>query len=671
MPESGGDYLYIERAMGPLMGTIAGLGTWFSLMFKGALALIGGAPYLVLLFDLPIKPVALVVGAILIVVNVVGVKQTGRLQVVIVVVMLAALTYFTIGSAPAVDPEAFDGFLGSGLTGLLKATGFVFVSYAGVTKVASVAEEVEDPDRNIPYGMLGSLGFTTLLYVALVIAMVGLVPADDLAGSNIPMALAAEMALPSIGVFVVVLAALIALVSTANAGILSSSRYPLAMSRDDLAPDSFATVSDRFGTPIEAITITGAGLLLMVAFVPIEDIAKLASAFQILVFALINVAVIAFREADHPAYEPSFEVPLYPLTPIAGVLGGILLLPFMGVVPFAGAVVIVLGSVLWYLTFVRTQSEIRREGAATDAVRQHLGEQAIDHASSVVAEDRAYDVLVAVTDSTEPAHERTLLGVAAALAATQDGTVRATRFTEIPDQLPLDTWSKPQHRTERSFEQRVTELADTLEVPVEHGTVPTHDTRHAIVNHVDHHDLDAVVMERRPGQLHTGVFARDQDWIKRHTDADVIEVADRGHPSIDRVALVANCGHGDAGKLVIAEAVARANDADLEIVLGLAADAPETRRATIEAHQEELANRIDYPIETRIVTGRDPTRALIEATRTADLLVTCGEPAGLSGAIFGHEADRIVAETPATAVAVASNVREEGRFRQFLRRRIF
>src|SRR6056297_3301834 len=71
MPEAGGTYLYIERAMGPLFGTIAGVGTWFSLTFKGALALVGGAPYLVLLFDLPVTPVALTVAVSLIVLNIV------------------------------------------------------------------------------------------------------------------------------------------------------------------------------------------------------------------------------------------------------------------------------------------------------------------------------------------------------------------------------------------------------------------------------------------------------------------------------------------------------------------------------------------------------------------------------------------------------------------------
>jgi amino acid transporter len=173
--------------MGPLLGTIAGVGTWFSLSSKGALALVGGVPYLLLLLDLPLKPVALALAAILIVITVVGAKHTGRLQVAIVVVMLAALGWFAAGSAPSVQSANYANFFADGIGGLLAATGLVFVSYAGVMKVASVAEEVEDPGRNIPLGILGSLGFTTVLYVAIVAVLVGVTDPRDLypSGSTI------------------------------------------------------------------------------------------------------------------------------------------------------------------------------------------------------------------------------------------------------------------------------------------------------------------------------------------------------------------------------------------------------------------------------------------------------------------------------------------------------
>ena len=433
MPEAGGTYIYIERGMGPLLGTVAGVGTWFSLSFKGALALVGGVPYLLLLVDLPLKPVALGLAAALILVNVVGAKQTGRLQLVIVVVMLAALGWFAAGSAPGVQSANYANFFADGLGGLLAATGLVFVSYAGVTKVASIAEEVEDPGRNIPLGILGSLGFTTALYVAIVTVLVGVTDPGSVAGSLTPVAVAAEATLGRAGVVAVILAAILALISTANAGILSSSRYPFAMSRDKLAPPLLSTVSGRFGTPVASITLTGAVLLVLIAFVPILDIAKLASAFQIMVFALINLAVVAFREGS-TEYDPEFTSPLYPWVQVFGAVTGVLLLTQMGAIALVGAAVITLGSLLWYVVYVRPR--VDREGAATDAVRRQVGRNSLTDVESAMAEDTR-EVLVALTKHRDEGRERALVTLAADLARPDDGRVVAVRFEEVPDQAPL------------------------------------------------------------------------------------------------------------------------------------------------------------------------------------------------------------------------------------------
>lgn len=316
--------------MGPLLGTIAGIGTWFSLTFKGALALVGGAPYIVLLFSVRPDLVAIGAALVLLVVNLVGVKQTGRMQIAIVGVMLAAMVWFIVGSGGAIDAARFQGFFGERPRSILAATGFIYVSYAGVTKVASIAEEVENPGRVIPLGMLGSLGFTTLMYVVVVVVIVGAAPGDEIVGSQTPVADVAATTLPEVGVLTVVLAAVLALVSTANAGILSASRYPFAMSRDNLAPDLLEHVSDRFDTPSAAILLTGGLTLLLIWKVPIGDIAKLGSAFKILVFIMANLSLVAFRESDIEEYDPEFEDPLYPWTQAFGVIGGLVLLTQMG-----------------------------------------------------------------------------------------------------------------------------------------------------------------------------------------------------------------------------------------------------------------------------------------------------------------------------------------------------
>ena len=604
MPESGGTYLFIERGMGPLLGTVAGIGTWFSLSFKGGLALVGGVPYVLYLFDVPqaiTTPLALALAVVLVVINLFGAKQTGRVQVVIVAVMLAALGWFAVGGVPSVRSANYAGLFESGPGGLLAATGLVFVSYAGVTKVASVAEEIENPSRNIPLGILGSLGFTTVLYALIVVVMLGVIDPSTITASDAPMAVAAEAALGPTGVVAVVIAALLALVSTANAGILSSSRYPFAMSRDGLVPGSLGEISDRFNTPSTSITLTGVVLLALIAFVPLESIAKLASAFQILVFVLINVAVVAFRRGTME-YEPTFESPLYPWMQGFGVIGGLVLLTQMGTVPLVGAVLITAGSVAWYLWYARDR--VDREGAAVDAVRRELGKQAVERTRTAVAPTgEGYEALVAVPEGMDPGHEAALVDVAADLAAPQHGRVSVVRFEEVADQVPLEAAAAEQSSADVAFEERTDTLATDIDVPVSVSEIVSHDTRHALATHVTEAGIDTLVMERKPGGLRDWSFNSDVNWVLTHTDCDAVLVDDDGAGlgAVETVAVVTDEGPYDPAKIAVADAVAMAHDAEVILEYALGEFASEEQRRTIIDYHEAVAQLCSAPVRTGFV----------------------------------------------------------------------
>jgi amino acid transporter len=640
MPEAGGTYIYIERGMGPLLGTVAGAGTWFSLSFKGALALVGGVPYVLLLFDLPLKPVALGLAAVLILINVLGAKQTGRLQVAIVAVMLAALGWFAAGSAPAVQSANYAGFFGAGVGGLLAATGLVFVSYAGVTKVASVAEEVENPGRNIPLGILGSLAFTTVLYVAIVTVLVGVTDPGSVAGTLTPVAVAAESTLGQAGVVAVILAAILALVSTANAGILSSSRYPFAMSRDSLAPPSLSAVSDRFGTPVTSITLTGAVLLVLIAFVPILDIAKLASAFQILVFGLVNLAVVAFREGN-AEYDPEFTSPLYPWMQVFGVVTGLLLLTQMGTVALAGAAVITVGSIGWYVFYVRPR--VTREGVATDAVRRHVGRDALEETESAV-EDTPREVLVALTKNLDESRERSLVAIAADLVRREDGRVVVVRFEEVPDQAPLTENVTTQSSSDLSFEARVESLATELDVDVEASEIVSHDTKHAIVNFAAHRGVDSIVAEHEPLRLRSRLFGDPIDWVVRHAPCDVLLVDNLGYDRPERVALSGDGGPYPPLAVNVAEAIGVANGGDISLWHPAQRERTEQYERTFDDYQSELSALLSVPVRSESV------RADGGHLSNPDVVVRRGTNGRLHTVLLG---DRPVYPTPGcTTIAV-------------------
>jgi K+/H+ antiporter YhaU regulatory subunit KhtT len=240
----------------------------------------------------------------------------------------------------------------------------VFVSYAGLTKVASVAEEVQNPDRNIPLGMVLSLITATAIYVLGVFVMVTVLDAEALRSDLTPVATSGELFMDwlpgSTGLILIVVAAIAAFASTGNAGILSASRYPLAMARDRLVPTGFSKLG-RFGTPTLSILVT-AGLMILIIFgLSEEGVAKLASAFQLLIFALLNLAVIIMRESGIPSYAPGFRSPFYPWMQAAGIVIAVLLIAEMGNLSILFTAAIVVAGIGWY--FYYAQRYVAREGA--------------------------------------------------------------------------------------------------------------------------------------------------------------------------------------------------------------------------------------------------------------------------------------------------------------------
>ncbi|HEV2147078.1 MAG TPA: amino acid permease [Longimicrobiaceae bacterium] len=372
MPRAGGAYYFLDRSLGPIMGTIGGLGTWLALVLKSAFALVGMGAYLAIYVDVPVKPLAVALTLVFMVVNVVGAKETSGLQRILVTALVAILAFFivqglvevfSIGVGRTVR-EQFTPFLPFGVTGLVGTIGFVFVSYAGLTKVASVSEEVRNPERNIPLGMILSLSVTTFIYVVGVYIMVAVLNPVELRSDLTPVATAAAAFfdwLPAgAGVVLIVVAAVAAFASTGNAGILSASRYPLAMARDRLVWEGFAKVG-RFGTPTLAIVATGVLMMAMIVSFDIEGIAKLASAFQLLLFSLLSFAVIVMRESRIESYDPGYRSPLYPWMQVVGIVAPLWLIAEMGHLAIGFTLGLVALCIGWYLYYAR--GRVQREGA--------------------------------------------------------------------------------------------------------------------------------------------------------------------------------------------------------------------------------------------------------------------------------------------------------------------
>lgn len=371
MPRAGGTYYFLDRALGPLVGTVGGLGAWLALVLKSAFALVGLGAYLGLFFDAPIKLVAVVLTVLFLALNVFGAKETSGLQRILVTALVSILALFVIegllslgDTGVNIREERLTPFLPHGSLGLLSTVGLVFVSYAGLTKVASVAEEVQDPDRNLPLGMILSLVTATVIYVLGVLVMVAVLEPESLAVDLTPVASAANVVMHWLPgrteLWLIVIAAFAAFASTANAGIMSASRFLLAMGRDRLIPQRFSRIG-RFSTPTWGVLLTSLMTIGAVLLLDVQALAKLASAFMLLLFALINLAVIVMRESEIEAYDPGFRSPLYPWTQIAGFLIPVWLILEMGWLALGFTAAVIGVSTLWY--FLYAHHRLVREGA--------------------------------------------------------------------------------------------------------------------------------------------------------------------------------------------------------------------------------------------------------------------------------------------------------------------
>ena len=358
MPKAGGTYFNVTRSMGPAVGTVDGFITWFSLSLKSAFALIGMAAFAAVLIDLDLSVVALPLCLVFVAVNLLGIKEAGRVQIILVLGLLALLLLYILRGMPYVSVNRFEPFAPHGVAAIFSTAGFVFVSFGGLLKVASIAEEVKDPGRVVPLGMILSLLVVTIVYVLVILVTVGVLEGRSLAGSLMPISDGASVFMGRGGRVFLGLAAVLAFVSTANAGIMAASRYLFSSSRDGLLPGFLGRVNNRFHTPHVAIVATG---LLMIAalFLEIDTLVKAASSVLILTYLFSCLSVIILRESRLQNYRPRFRVPLYPYVQIIGLLGFVFLLIEMGgTVLLINAGFVVAGLfVYWFYGRIRTNRE--------------------------------------------------------------------------------------------------------------------------------------------------------------------------------------------------------------------------------------------------------------------------------------------------------------------------
>jgi amino acid transporter/mannitol/fructose-specific phosphotransferase system IIA component (Ntr-type) len=356
MPKAGGDYFVVKRVLGPAIGTISGILSWFFLAQKSALALYGMSIFTDMILPMNIHVISIVLAVIFIVLNILGVKEAGRIQVFLTLLLLASLLAYIFRGFWGIDLERYGNFAPYGFLPVFSTAGFIFVTYGGILKCVAVAEEIKNPGRTIPLAMILSLLTVTFVYVFAVIITTGVLDADVFHKSATPLNDAAKRFMGAPGIILMAFAAILACVTTANGGIMAASRYPLALSHDGLLPNFLSSINKRFKTPHVAIIFTG-GFVILSLFLNLEFLAKASSTFLILTYVVANSCLLIIRESRIQNYQPTFRSPLYPWLQIAGIIGYIFILYQMGMESLLITFVLVTLGFMVYWFYGRARAE--------------------------------------------------------------------------------------------------------------------------------------------------------------------------------------------------------------------------------------------------------------------------------------------------------------------------
>jgi amino acid transporter len=369
MPESGGGYYFVSRALGPLAGCLVGVGQWLGLVFASAFYLMGFGYYLrdlvaELGLSVPVPVVGMALGAAVLLtgVSITGTENTGDLQNWIVGSLLAVLGGFLgHGGLDVLGvfgreqvPETFFPY---GAFPVFTTAALIFTSYLGFVQIATVAGEVKDPSRTLPRSMIGSVLLVGLLYVLTIFIGTSLLGSERLAalGETAIVAVGRSIA-GSFGAAALLGGGLLATLSSANASILSASRSIYALSRDGLVPRRVQTLNSRFRTPHVALLLAGGPIMGLILYGRVEILAEVASLLHLFMYGLICVALLVLRRAEPDGYTPSFRCPGHPVVPALGALASFGLIAFMNPLSMGLGGGILLVAAGWYVVYAPSVS---------------------------------------------------------------------------------------------------------------------------------------------------------------------------------------------------------------------------------------------------------------------------------------------------------------------------
>ena len=288
-----------------------------------------------------------------------GVRESARLNNIMVIIKTGVVLLFIVVGVSYVKPDNWQPFMPFGPGSVLSAAALVFFAFIGFDAVTSAAEEVKNPARDLPTGIIGSLAVCTVLYVAVSAIMTGIVPFMQFEGVDHPVSLALQVAGQDWVAGFVDLAAILGMSTVILVMAYGQTRILFAMSRDGLLPAKLSEVHPKYGTPYFATWMVGIIFGLIAAVVPLGVLAELVNIGTLAAFSLVSVAVIVLRKT-RPDLPRAFRCPGVPVVPALAIVFCLALMSFLSWHTWvAFAIWLVLGLVV-YFGYARSRSLLNK-----------------------------------------------------------------------------------------------------------------------------------------------------------------------------------------------------------------------------------------------------------------------------------------------------------------------
>jgi amino acid transporter/nucleotide-binding universal stress UspA family protein len=627
IPKAGGSYTFITQALGPLAGSIVGPGNWLGLTFASGFYLLACGEYLAMIVPIPPWSASLLIGLFFTWLNYHGAKITGSVQNVVVVILLVILVAFVGVGLFKIDATLYQPFAPRGWGAVVGTIGLIIVSFTGFEKVSTISGEMKRPDRNLPLAIVGSVVIATLLYALILLVLTGIFPREGIAQRGAPLVEAACHIAGPVGTAVMLAAAILATLSSANAAIMASSRINYGMGRDGVLPDWFSHIHPKHNTPSHAILVTGGLGILLSLTGRAEALAEISSALFMVSYAMLCLSVVVMRSSQPRWYRPAFHVPLYPVLPV---VAGILCLAVIFTMAPESRVAglgLVGASLIWYFVWVRRQAKVAGEfGPLWERERPLEG---VIEAAQEVARAEGHEILMPLLPGTKTA---SLVNLAAALAQADDRRVIvALEVAVVPHQTPLE--SAEARLAKRSVIQAGSPLAQIVQQGADLG-VPVRPLRRAA--HAEASGVLAVA-ETRPtvelillgwqGPLSAGrIYGSPGKTILEGAHCHVAILRERHLGEVNRVLVPVGGGpHARLG-LRLAADIARSDEAELTLlrIVRPSTDLDlEVEMRSLRHLAQEILGGSDPRVQARILVHEAVVEGILDEVRNGryDLLI--------------------------------------------------